>query len=81
LNQINEVLGKYKNAKNIIWGQEEPENMGAWTFMAINLRHIDLKCVSRKGSAAPAAGAKEIHLRRLKELYNNLFEYAAVAAK
>ena len=81
LNQINEVLGKYKNAKNIIWGQEEPENMGAWTFMAMNLRHIDLKCVSRKGSAAPAAGAKEIHLRRLKELYNNLFEYAAVAAK
>jgi 2-oxoglutarate dehydrogenase E1 component len=81
IDQINEVLGKYKKAKNIIWGQEEPENMGAWTYMAMNMRHIDLKCVSRKGSAAPAAGAKEIHLRRLKALYDNLFEYAAVAAK
>lgn len=81
IDQINEVLGKYKKAKHIIWGQEEPENMGAWTYMAMNMRHIDLKCVSRKGSAAPAAGAKEIHLRRLNELYNNLFEYAAVAAK
>ncbi len=81
IDQINAILGKYKNAKNIIWGQEEPENMGAWTYMAMNMRHIDLKCVSRKGSAAPAAGAKEIHLRRLKALYDNLFEYAAVAAK
>lgn len=79
--QINEILGKYKKAKNIIWGQEEPENMGAWTYMAMNMRHIDLKCVSRAASAAPAAGAKEIHLRRLNKLYNNLFEYAAVAVK
>ena len=55
--------------------------MGAWTYMAMNMRHIDLKCVARKASAAPAAGAKEIHLRRLNELYNKLFEYAAVAAK
>ncbi|MGM0479730.1 MAG: 2-oxoglutarate dehydrogenase E1 component [Bacteroidota bacterium] len=81
LDQINKVLGKYEKAKNIIWAQEEPENMGAWTYMAMNLRHIDLKCVSRPPSAAPAAGAKEIHLRRLNELYNNLFEYAAKAAK
>lgn len=79
--QIDDILAKYKKAENIIWGQEEPENMGAWTFMAMNLRHIDLKCVSRRASAAPAAGAKEIHLRRLKELHDNLFQYAAVAAK
>ena len=78
--QIDKILGKYKNAKNIIWGQEEPENMGAWTFMAMNLRHIDLKVVSRKDSAAPAAGAKEIHLRRLKRLFDSLFEYAQVKA-
>ncbi|RFC54492.1 2-oxoglutarate dehydrogenase E1 component [Brumimicrobium aurantiacum] len=79
--QIDDILAKYKKTENIIWGQEEPENMGAWTFMAMNLRHIDLKCVSRRASAAPAAGAKEIHLRRLKELHDNLFQYAAVAAK
>src|SRR5690554_7527164 len=79
--QIDAVLAKYKNAENIIWGQEEPENMGAWTFMAMNMRHIDLKCVARRASAAPAAGAKEIHLRRLKKLYENLFQYVAVAAR
>lgn len=74
--QIDALLKKYKNAKTIIWGQEEPENMGAWTYMAMNMRDIDLKVVSRPGSAAPAAGAKEIHLRRLKRLYDNLFAYA-----
>ena len=74
--QIDALLKKYKNAKTIIWGQEEPENMGAWTYMAMNMRDIDLKVVSRAGSAAPAAGAKEIHLRRLKRLYDNLFAYA-----
>jgi len=79
--QIDKILAKYENAENIIWGQEEPENMGAWTFMAMNMRHIDLKCVARRASAAPAAGAKEIHLRRLKELYDNLFQYAGVPAK
>ena len=80
-NQIDEVLAKYKKAENIIWGQEEPENMGAWTYMAMNMRHIDLKCVSIPASAAPAAGAKEIHLRRVKRLFENLFQYAGVPAK
>ncbi len=76
--QIDEVLAKYTNAENFVWGQEEPQNMGAWTYMAMNLRHIDLKVVARAASASPAAGAKEIHLRRLKKLYDSLFEFSAV---
>lgn len=80
-NQIDAILAKYKKAENIVWAQEEPENMGAWTFMAMNMRHVDLKCVSIPASAAPAAGAKEIHLRRVKKLYENLFQYAGVPAK
>jgi 2-oxoglutarate dehydrogenase E1 component len=79
--QIDAVLAKYKKAKTIIWGQEEPENMGAWTFMAMNLRHIDLNVIARAGSASPAAGAKEIHQRRLKSLFDRLFEHAHVAVK
>ena len=80
-NQIDAILAKYKNADHIIWGQEEPENMGAWTYMAMNLRHIDLKVAARPASASPAAGAKEIHLRRLKRLFDTLFEYAKVPVK
>jgi 2-oxoglutarate dehydrogenase E1 component len=80
-NKIEETLAKYTKAKNIVWAQEEPENMGAWTYIAMQLRHIDLKVVARPASAAPAEGAKAIHLRRLARLYENLFSYSAVPAK
>lgn len=79
--QINATLDKYKNAKDIVWAQEEPENMGAWTYMALNMRDKNLKVIARPGSASPAAGAKEIHLRRLKQLYDNLFAYSKVKVK
>lgn len=75
IEQIEAIISSYKNVKNIVWAQEEPENMGAWTYMAMNLRHIDLKVVARPGSASPAAGSKEIHLRRLKKLNDELFAY------
>ncbi len=79
--QIEAVLAKYKNAEHIVWGQEEPENMGAWTYMAMNFRERNLEVVARPASAATAAGAKEIHLRRLSRLYEALFAYSKVAVK
>lgn len=79
--QIEEVLSKYVKAKHIVWAQEEPENMGAWTYIAMQLRHIDIKVVARPASAAPAEGAKAIHLRRLARLYEDLFSYSTVLAK
>ena len=79
--KIDEVLAKYKNAEHIIWGQEEPENMGAWSYIAMNMRDLDLKCVARNASASPATGSKEKHLKRVASLFNNLFEYSAVTAK
>lgn len=79
-NQIDEVLATYPNAKNILWAQEEPENMGAWTYMAMNLRHIPLVGICRKASAAAAEGSKKLHEKRLKVLFDSLFAYATVKA-
>lgn len=79
--QIDDILAKYENAENIVWGQEEPENMGAWTYMAMNMRHIDLKCVARAASASPATGSGVIHEKRLKRLHEKLFSYVNVAVK
>ena len=73
--QIDVILAKY-NAKNIIWAQEEPANMGAWTHMAMNLRHIPLIGICRPASAASAEGSKKLHEIRLKKLFNDLFAYA-----
>ncbi|HBW85932.1 MAG TPA: 2-oxoglutarate dehydrogenase E1 component [Crocinitomicaceae bacterium] len=75
--QLEAIFAKYK-AKNIIWAQEEPANMGAWTYMAMNLRHIPLVGICRPASAASAEGSKKLHEKRLAKLYKELFSYAKV---
>jgi 2-oxoglutarate dehydrogenase E1 component len=77
--QIDAIIAKY-NAKNIIWAQEEPENMGAWTYIAMKMRHIPFIGICRTSSAAAAEGSKKLHERRLKQLYSDLFKYAKVKA-
>lgn len=78
--QIEAIIAKY-NAKNILWAQEEPENMGAWTYIAMKLRHIPFIGVCRMSSAAAAEGSKKLHERRLKQLFADIFQYASVTAK
>lgn len=78
--QIDAVLNKYKNSKRIVWAQEEPENMGAWQYMAMRMRDKNLIGVTRPPSAAAAEGSKELHLKRLAGLWKNLFQFASVKA-
>jgi len=58
--QINEIIRKYKGAKKF-WVQEEPSNMGAWSFLMRYWRGLDIDLVSKKESASPATGYKYIH--------------------
>lgn len=78
--QIENIIAKYKNATNILWAQEEPANMGAWTYIAMQLRHIPFVGISRNASAAAAEGSSQLHKKRLKLLFENLFKYASVKA-
>ncbi len=78
--QIRSIIKKYKNASNIVWAQEEPANMGAWTYMAMALRDLNLIGVCRLASAATAEGSHDLHKRRLDTLFNELFQYAKVNA-
>ncbi len=79
--QIDAVIASYPNAKNLVWAQEEPENMGAWRYMAMQLRSMNLHGVYRKASAAAAEGSSSLHKKRLKQLFEDLFQFANVAAK
>ncbi len=79
LKQLEAIKKKY-NAKKIVWAQEEPSNMGAWTYMAMELRDWNLIGVSRRSSAAAAEGSHDLHKRRLKRLFNELFAHAKVNA-
>lgn len=79
--QLNAIFEKYSSAKNLIWAQEEPENMGAWHYMAMRLRHKNLTGICRSSSAATAEGSKDLHVKRLNKLMLSIFQYAKVTAK
>jgi 2-oxoglutarate dehydrogenase E1 component len=77
-NHIDAIIAKYKNAKNILWAQEEPANMGAWTYIAMSMRDIPFIGITRNATAAAAEGSKKLHEKRLKQLFADLFSYAKV---
>ncbi len=59
--QLAELRARYKDAE-WVWVQEEPRNMGAWSFLALNYEE-KLRCISRPASAAPATGFGKIHAK------------------
>jgi 2-oxoglutarate dehydrogenase E1 component len=63
---IQGILGRYPNAREVVWLQEEPENMGAWNFVHGRLHKLlrdshSLRHVSRAESASPATGSAALH--------------------
>jgi len=75
---MKEIISSYKNANEIVWVQEEPENMGAWGFIALRLKHDinenqKLIKVCREESASPAAGSMSKFLKTQSELIAKAF--------
>jgi len=54
--KIYHIISKYSNAIEIIWAQEEPENMGAWSYILRQLREIPFQIVCPPESASTATG-------------------------
>ena len=63
--ELRAALGRYPNAEDFAWVQEEPANQGAWSFIALNLlEHLEgvrLRRISRPAAAAPAVGSTKMH--------------------
>lgn len=74
LNQLKEVITKYPAAKEYLWVQEEPENMGAWAHMHMNFREVNLKYIGRNESASPATGYGKLHTQQQESIINRVFE-------
>ena len=78
LEQINEILTRYPNAREIVWLQEEPENMGPWNFVEhliwrMKDRGYDLRHAARVASGSPATGSKAIHDQEHADLMDETF--------
>lgn len=69
-NKILEAVKAYKDAE-IIWVQEEPENMGYWTYIVRMLyKYLRMDVIARKHSASPATGYMRVHLEEQKSIIN-----------
>ena len=76
--QMLQILDRYPNARDLVWLQEEPENMGAWSFVEartwrVKERGYDLRHVARVESGSPATGSKAIHDQELADLMDATF--------
>ncbi len=80
---IRQVIGSYANAREIAWLQEEPRNMGAWSYIQPRLQEIagselDLRYIGRPERASPAEGLAELHTIEQKRIVTEAYEGAPV---
>ncbi|HVB38541.1 MAG TPA: 2-oxoglutarate dehydrogenase E1 component, partial [Vicinamibacterales bacterium] len=78
LPEIEEVLRGYPNLAEVVWVQEEPENMGAWEFVRPLLTDLTrdrwpLRYVGRPRSASPAEGWASRHAQRQAAIVDEAF--------
>jgi len=80
--EIIQQFSKYRNIRQIIWCQEEHENMGAWQYIKPKFEEVlkeignklEVKYVGRDESASPAAGYMKLHLEELNKFLKKAFE-------
>ena len=75
LRALTETIARYENAHELVWCQEEPKNMGAWTFMESRLESLLPRCerpryIGRDASASPAIGSYAVHIQEQERLMN-----------
>ena len=74
--QLLSVLKFYSNASKVCWVQEEPENMGAWSFILRTFTPSEnrLMLVAREVDSSPAVGFPQVHLSQQEKLVQRAFE-------
>jgi 2-oxoglutarate dehydrogenase E1 component len=71
------IMAQFTKVDQFIWCQEEPKNMGAWTYVAPQLEAtlgVWPTYVGRKPGSSPAAGSKAMHYREFKAFLSKAFE-------
>jgi 2-oxoglutarate dehydrogenase E1 component len=71
------IISQFSNASTFVWCQEEPLNMGAWSYIFPRLERVcgsKIRYAGRGTASSPAAGSKAMHYREQKALLAQAFE-------
>ena len=72
MRELRAMLSAYSSAEEIVWVQEEPENMGAWEYVRPHLTEVaggrPVRVIARPRSASPAEGSASRHSRQQQAL-------------
>jgi 2-oxoglutarate dehydrogenase E1 component len=74
--KLQKVMANYPNVEEVLWVQEEPENMGPYGNLRpelIRILGLKPKYIGRKRSASPAAGSHGLHKKQLEALKKEVF--------
>jgi 2-oxoglutarate dehydrogenase E1 component len=80
--EVGSVVDLYPNIEEVVWAQEEPKNMGAWTYVQPRLRAsigtvTTLKYVGRPERSSPAEGYAKMHEIEQKRIVNEALSYTS----
>jgi 2-oxoglutarate dehydrogenase E1 component len=83
--ELRDVFTAYASANEVVWLQEEPKNMGAWSYMAMRLHdlletmrpddHVALRHIGRPERASPAEGSAEAHAAEQARIVEAAFSH------
>lgn len=84
--KLSVILASYKNATEFVWAQEEPQNMGAYWFIAPKLKKVlqlsgkkpELYYAGRTERSSPATGAPAIHTEEQNDIINSCLNFQGV---
>lgn len=79
--KITSIIDRYNNKKDLIWAQEEPENMGAWSFILRNFRDTNIQLISPVASGTPAPGSHKMFEKNQTKIINAVFQTEDAPAK
>ncbi|NNJ89514.1 MAG: 2-oxoglutarate dehydrogenase E1 component [Eudoraea sp.] len=75
--KMNKIIKKYKNADDLVWAQEEPRNMGAWSHLMMHFKEVQkFRVASRRIYASPAAGSSVRSKMRHEQVIDYVFDKA-----
>src|SRR5690242_2040546 len=80
------LVDSYPSVEEVVWAQEEPKNMGAWTYVSPRLRAdigtvLPLRYIGRPERAAPAEGYHNSHVQEQSRIVNEVLTVPAASGR